>query len=347
MTTSEGKEQRSSRARDANLALNCAWAAAGLKSTTLLVLIAIIDLTRRDGYCWATAQTIAGRARIGERQVRRIIADLERRLWLLVARRPYRRSRYFVSLPCARLCKEDASVLFDTIAMGDTGVLLGKNTKEDISDTSRRTFLTSKEDTTVSDRTLNLKEQPCTDPAPGGARQKNEHSESENTAPSRTADQPVDSEPQARSVIPANRDLKHLRVDIANEACVLPDGPYGDLVHYARAWQDEFDGAPYSGDRKRDLAALKKAREAVALPEVVRVLIPLFFKSPSEFEKNRGLLAEDFLRAIPRLVAEQRKPRRKTALDILDERAAAQPPSIDPRAKKTNATRFEIEGANQ
>lgn len=53
------------------------WERANVDKGTLLVLLALADWANDEGVCWPSVPTIAKKSRLGVRQVRRILADLE------------------------------------------------------------------------------------------------------------------------------------------------------------------------------------------------------------------------------------------------------------------------------
>ena len=325
---SDSRERRAARAREHNGQINSLFDEPNLKPSEALMMLSVLHLCRDKGCCWASLACLARRGKVSVRQAKRIISKLEREGLLAITRRPYRRSIYRVLLPSA------------SAVTGDTGGPLTNQAKGAICKTSRGTSQTAKGATATAHRTLNsnyepkgptrvgagAREETATDPAPDGAtlgmvETKAGPSPTATAPDSRTADMPTDSKPlslneapAALTAIPANADLRDLRDHIKQTDAKLPDAPYGDLIAFARCWQ-EAQEADYSGNAKRDLATLKAARESLTNPSTLRDLIPLFFDVADTFERGRGLLVEDFARAIPGLVAEAANRLRKPSSD--------------------------------
>lgn len=57
--------------------MNKVWSHSNKSGATLLVLLAIADHANDDGVCWPSIATLATKARISERQAKRVIAALE------------------------------------------------------------------------------------------------------------------------------------------------------------------------------------------------------------------------------------------------------------------------------
>lgn len=74
------------------------WDSADCESTELIVLLAMADFARDNGDCWPSLSTLASKARISVRQVRRIIRTLEEKGYVRTEERPGTSNFYAINL---------------------------------------------------------------------------------------------------------------------------------------------------------------------------------------------------------------------------------------------------------
>ena len=110
--------------------------------------------------------------------------------------------------------------------------------------------------------------------------------------------------------------IKQLREYVNDAQTEIKDDPYGDLILFARGWQDRHNGTPFSSvNIGRDLKDMARAREVCHGDTAPKDLFADFFALEDSFIKNtRVYCVSEFLRQIPALIARKApRARRRSA----------------------------------